>query len=306
MRKILSLSLAVCATILTFALFAAPAQAQASRTWVSGVGDDANPCSRTAPCKTFAGAISKTATNGEINCIDPGGFGAVTIVKSITIDCHEVFGSILNAATNGIIINTTDTRATVNIRNLNIQGFDSGLVGIKILNAVNVNIEDCLIDGQFGSGAGGIVDGRGTAGNLVILNTTVRNIGGIGISIASTSGVVRAVLEGVKVTNAGYGLLTGSSATVAANRSVFSNNSTAGVFAANPSEIDIDNSSITGNAIGLQGLGTLKVSNSIIVNNATGVAGVVSSYTNNRFSGNGAGGTINQLTPTNTNPSGQQ
>src|SRR5882724_11080869 len=63
----------------------APANAQATRTWVSGVGDDANPCSRTAPCKTFAGAISKTAGGGEINVLDPGGFGGVTITKSITI-----------------------------------------------------------------------------------------------------------------------------------------------------------------------------------------------------------------------------
>src|SRR5512146_553511 len=84
--------------------FAPHAQAQATRTWISGVGDDANPCSRTAPCKTFAGAISKTAVHGEINCLDPGGFGAVTITKSITIDCHEVFGSILNASVNGINI----------------------------------------------------------------------------------------------------------------------------------------------------------------------------------------------------------
>src|SRR3954471_14698380 len=91
--------------------------AQATRTWVSGVGDDINPCSRTAPCKTFAGAISKTATNGEINCIDPGGFGAVTITKSITIDCHEIYASILNSFTNGINIafdsfQGTDVRKT--------------------------------------------------------------------------------------------------------------------------------------------------------------------------------------------------
>jgi len=65
--------------------FASLAQAQ-SRTWVSGVGDDVNPCSRTAPCKTFAGAISKTGINGEINCLDPAGFGALTITKSITVD----------------------------------------------------------------------------------------------------------------------------------------------------------------------------------------------------------------------------
>src|SRR3981189_3269586 len=76
------------------------AHAQATRTWVSGVGDDANPCSRTAPCKTFAGAISKTAAGGEIDCLDPGGFGAVTITKSMTIDCTGVAGGILSALSN--------------------------------------------------------------------------------------------------------------------------------------------------------------------------------------------------------------
>src|SRR3954470_18938633 len=85
--------------------FASASHAQATRTWVSGVGDDVNPCSRTAPCKTFAGAISKTAVNGEINCLDPGGMGTVTITKSITLDCTGTFGSILAAGTNGIIIN---------------------------------------------------------------------------------------------------------------------------------------------------------------------------------------------------------
>src|SRR5438045_8019780 len=84
---------------------ASAAHAQASRTWVSGVGDDANPCSRTAPCKTFAGAISKTAVGGEINCIDPGGFGAVTITKSITIKCDNVLAGVLVSGTNGIIVN---------------------------------------------------------------------------------------------------------------------------------------------------------------------------------------------------------
>src|ERR1700761_2085119 len=102
MRRIAPL--AIFFGFLTPILASAPAHAQASRTWVSGVGDDANPCSRTAPCKTFAGAISKTAVNGEINCLDPGGFGTVTITKSISLDCHEVTSSILNAGTNGVNI----------------------------------------------------------------------------------------------------------------------------------------------------------------------------------------------------------
>src|SRR4029450_7686498 len=84
--------------------YAEPAAAQATRTWVSGVGDDANPCSRTAPCKTFAGAISKTAPGGEINCLGPGGFGAVTITKAITIDCLHTEGGVLAAGTNGVSV----------------------------------------------------------------------------------------------------------------------------------------------------------------------------------------------------------
>src|SRR6476659_6034992 len=97
-----------CASVLgiAFMVFASAgsANAQATRTWVSGVGDDANPCSRTAPCKTFAGAISKTAPAGEINCLDPGGFGGVTITKALTIACSEVFASVLVSGTNGIVI----------------------------------------------------------------------------------------------------------------------------------------------------------------------------------------------------------
>src|ERR1700751_216990 len=90
-------------------LYASPAAAQATRTWISGVGDDVNPCSRTAACKTFPGAISKTAAGGEINCLDPGGFGAVTVIKSITLDCGGgnggQVGAILASGTNGITIN---------------------------------------------------------------------------------------------------------------------------------------------------------------------------------------------------------
>src|SRR5947207_4532442 len=106
------------------------AQAQ-TRTWVSGVGDDLNPCSRTAPCKTFAGAISKTVARGEINCTDPGGFGAVTITRSITIDCGGTFGSILAAGTNGVNVNGTNI--VVVLRNLSIQGAGTGLVGINAI-----------------------------------------------------------------------------------------------------------------------------------------------------------------------------
>src|ERR1700752_5393855 len=105
------------------------AQAQATRTWVSGVGDDVNPCSRTAPCKTFAGAISKTATGGEIDVLDPGGFGAVTITKWISIEADGVIAGILVAGTSGIVINAP-SNAVVVLRGLTFEGIGSGIDGI--------------------------------------------------------------------------------------------------------------------------------------------------------------------------------
>ena len=137
MRKVM-LPLRISLTLFVICLLSNAAQAQATRTWVSGVGDDVNPCSRTAPCKTFAGAISKTAAAGEINCLDPGGFGAVTITKSITIDCSETFGSVLVSGTNGIVISSAGIKVT--LRNLDIQGLNTGLSGILILNAAEVVI----------------------------------------------------------------------------------------------------------------------------------------------------------------------
>src|SRR5262250_4011358 len=96
---------------------------QASRTWVSGVGDDVNPCSRTAPCKTWAGAISKTAAGGEIDALDPGGFGALTITKSLTLDGGGgQVASTLVAGTNGLVVSLPSTSDVVIIRNIRLNG----------------------------------------------------------------------------------------------------------------------------------------------------------------------------------------
>src|SRR3954453_19583197 len=126
----------------------AAAMGQATRTWVSGVGDDANPCSRTAPCKTFAGAISKTANGGEINCIDPGGFGGVTITKSLTIKCHYTEGGVLVAGTNAIVVNAAATDK-VTLKGLDINGIGVGtqtsLSGVKVLSARKVRVFDSEI-----------------------------------------------------------------------------------------------------------------------------------------------------------------
>ena len=163
--------------VTTFILaLATAAQAQATRTWVSGVGDDLNPCSRTAPCKTFAGAISKTAKDGEISVLDPGGYGAVTITKSIYINgTHGAgYGSIINSLVNGIVINITDAadvRKAVRLRALDINGVSTGINGVSILAATNVFIEDCVIDGNTGNGSTsgiGIRMALATSGSLFV------------------------------------------------------------------------------------------------------------------------------------------
>lgn len=162
------------------------AQAQATRTWVSGVGDDVNPCSRTAPCKTFAGAISKTATGGEINALDSGGFGAVTITKSITIDGTGMLASIIATAVTGITINipeTADPARSVRIRGLSINGAGSGKYGINVVAANRVSIEDTVIDGF---NLNGINIG---AGVVFVKNTTIRNNGGAGINVGNAARV---------------------------------------------------------------------------------------------------------------------
>lgn len=163
-------------------MFATSSQAQATRTWVSGVGDDANPCSRTAPCKTFAGAISKTAVGGEIDALDSGGFGTVTITKSITIDGSSSLAGILAAGSTGININITDSKDTakaVRLRGLSLNGVGTGIQGINVIAANSVTIEDSIIDGFLKSGINIGV------GAVFVKDTSIRNNLGAGINVAS-------------------------------------------------------------------------------------------------------------------------
>ncbi len=168
-------------TILTLASLG---HAQATRTWVSGVGDDVNPCSRTAPCKTFAGAISKTVAGGEIDALDPGGFGPVVISQSITIDGTGVLASIVAANVNGITINSKEATnlISVRLRGLSINGVGSGLNGINVIAANKVVIEDCVIDGFTGSGI------NVAAGAVFVKNTAIRN-NKVGVNAAASAQV---------------------------------------------------------------------------------------------------------------------
>jgi Right handed beta helix region len=280
MRRIVLLALAI--GFLTPLLASAPANAQATRTWVSGVGDDANPCSRTAPCKTFAGAISKTAAAGEINCIDPGGFGAVTITKSITISCHEVFGSVLASGTAGVIINAGAADRVI-LRNLQIMGANLGTIGVRILAAAAVSIEDCVIS-QFAQQ--GISDSRTAGGTkLFIRNTVISHNAGTGIGLGATNGS-NTEIENTSSINNLFGVAATSGNNVMVRRSVFSGNTNSGVEADSGGQVTVDNSAISNNVTGVFVGGAIRLSNSDIAFNGTGFNGTAQSYGNNRIFSN--------------------
>ncbi|VIO76657.1 hypothetical protein CI1B_65820 [Bradyrhizobium ivorense] len=290
MRRRLSLLALAIGMFLPF-LASAPAHAQANRTWVSGVGDDVNPCSRTAPCKTFAGAISKTAAFGEINCLDPGGFGAVTITKSITLNCAGTLGSIVAAGSNAINISAGATDRVV-LRNLHLQGLrgvaSPGLVGVKINTAQSVSIESCIIE-QFSQQ--GISDAR-TTGNttLFIRDSIISYNGSTGIGLGATA-ANRVSIEGTQSIGNSFGIAAGNNNSAMVTRSVFAGNST-GVETDAGGSVNLDNTSITANTVGVQAGGNIRLSNSDVSFNTTGfTGGAAITYGNNRMLGNTSLGT---------------
>lgn len=255
--------------------FASIAEAQATRTWVSGVGDDVNPCSRTAPCKTFAGAISKTATNGEINCLDPGGYGAVTITKSITIDCEDTQGSILASLVNGVIINSST--AHVKLRGISINGAGNGINCVRVVSGASLVLDEivCANFAQHG------VSIENTAGNfkLAVWNSSFRNNTGNGINTFVTgtgaatihvggslfalnargvnlgAAAKASVQDSIFTNNTNEGLRTdGATSTLTASSNQISHNGT-GVFSANGAIARIGANTVTLNTTGLNGAG---------------------------------------------------
>ncbi|HEX9607313.1 MAG TPA: hypothetical protein VF962_08790, partial [Gemmatimonadaceae bacterium] len=199
-------------SILVVFVFVCPSlMAQASRTWVSGVGDDANPCSRTAPCKTWAGAISKTAEGGEIDALDPGGFGTLTITKSITLDGNGTLASSLaQSTTQAFLVNVTTNAATakVVIRNITINGtitpaalggpnVTRATFGIRYLAGAQLTLENVNI---LGAGIG-IEGNLTTSGELTVRNTSI-TMCDQGVRLSTSAGQFLATFDDVSILNA--------------------------------------------------------------------------------------------------------
>jgi parallel beta helix pectate lyase-like protein len=301
-------------------LFAAAsmAQAQATRTWVSGVGDDVNPCSRTAPCKTWAGAISKTADGGEIDALDPGGFGTVTITKSITLDGNGTLASILNAGTNGINLNDSASGAPMTkvarIRNLTINGAGTGFDGIRYTSGKALYVENCVIYGNKGNGVNsdGIeVNLTADGGQLFVRDSIIGENSGDGIRVTTSVGQVKVNLDNVRADrnggNAGIHFVNNSSAYM--NNCRTSMNTIHGVQVENNTSLSMDHSSSFGNGnSGLSGGGgtpSVRISDVSLFNNVN--AGInfngatVFSFQDNKIRGNGGGdlvgGSLNTSQP---------
>ncbi|WP_144037780.1 right-handed parallel beta-helix repeat-containing protein [Sphingopyxis sp. KK2] len=287
-RGLLAASVAMAALPL-----ATPASAQATRTWISGVGDDANPCSRTAPCKTFQGAISKTATGGEINCLDPGGFGAVTITKSISLYCEDTINGVLAAGTSGITINGVGIN--VLLSGFDLEGFGSGINGVRFVNGASLHIRNSNIrdfrGGGFGvsftpSDAAGatlvlddvtIIENGATSGvtggvlvqpgtnvpvSVLVNNSRIsdNNRGGVRLDASNAGSSVKAVISGTQITDNQIGVYArsatgGGSVNVALSNTVVSGNTSTGVLAEDALvTINATGNTITHNGNGIRSL----------------------------------------------------
>lgn len=296
--------------VATFVLaFASLSQAQATRTWVSGVGDDVNPCSRTAPCKTFAGAISKTAAGGEIDCLDPGGFGTVTITKSITIDGTNGagFGSILASGTNGINVNDSASGSpnsiNVYLKNLSINGATTGVTGINISSARQVWIEGCQIFGFRSGGANGIgiKDNRTAVVSnppfgLWVYDTKIVNILNAGIDITgNTTNGYKASLDKVRIYGGSSHGIQVTNGAVQIRDSDISGNLGNGVRINTGAQVNLMSSVFNNNGTGVNNVnGICNLADVTIMNNSTGFAntGTSASFGNNNVRDNGGGNTL--------------
>lgn len=275
---------------------------------MSGVGDDANPCSRTAPCKTFAGAISKTAAGGEISVLDPGGYGAVTITKSITLNGEGTLASILVSGSNGIIVNA-GINDVVTVRNISIFCLGSVGDGIRFLAGSSLHVENTTLRG-CGESA---IDFRPTAGGaagtaaLYVRGVDITAVQGnptgeAGIAVRPGAGIgANAVIDDTRIDGSKIGLRVEARGSVVVRDSSINgntNNGIAVISSTDTAEVLVENSTINFNGVGgsstaavkLVGLPTVaRLSGVVITGNDVGLlnsGGQILSFGNNKISGN--------------------
>jgi len=291
------------------AIYAAPAQAAATRTWVSGTGDDINPCSFTLPCQTFNGAIAKTDPGGEISVMGSGGYGTVLITKAITINGEGNLAGILASGGTAITV-AAGAGDRVILRNLHLNGAGVGNTGINIISAGGVTIDNCFIYGFKGGFVGGVGVNVAAGANVQVdvRNTNITN-SSFGFLAQTTGGFVSASLENVRMNDLpGVGVGAQSSGVFISVRNAFIKNAGfAAILGSGPSsQINVDHSELTNSAIAVSVTAsgaTIRLNDNAIYNNTTDLAisggGTIATANNNKAGGNGAGavpnGTVGNL-----------
>lgn len=303
----------VCALLALITLSAASAQAQATRTFVSGVGNDADPCSRTAPCRTWSGALIKTFINGEINALDPGGYGTLNITKSIMIDGNGTHGSTLSSGANGVIVNiaagvANDPHRSVRLRNISINGTGpsgtvgtrTGIDGIRFISGTSLFVENVLIndfsqDGVEVSGPAG----EGNNMRVVLDDVLIRNCNGSGFQAAhaNAAGQVTASLRNVRIHGTDIGVEGNNRTRIAVKDSVVTHVTTGLRQTGADNIMNIDNFAVYYASTGLLSSAgnTMRVSNSFITQNGTGLnanGGTITSLSGNTVAGNNTDGSF--------------
>ena len=281
--------------------FSTAAFAQATRTWVSGTGADANPCSRTAPCQTFAGALIKTATHGEISALDPGGFGTININKGITLNGTGTLASILAAGTTGVIVNapTTDT---VIVRDVSINGANTGTNGVRYLAGKALTLDHVWIHGFNGATGRGVDMNLTNNGNLRIIDSRILNVLEDGVRANTSLGIAEAMIENTHIADCGgdgIEVLANARVNVSNSRMVHNINgvnSTGANSQTNLDDVYVSNNSTAGLRASAS---SIRVSDSIIANNSTGlllVGGTIDSFQGNSLIGNPTPGAFTTTT----------
>jgi hypothetical protein len=272
------------------------AVAQAARTWVSAVGDDANPCSRTGPCRTWTGAIAKTAVAGEIDVLDPGDFGAANITKPLTLD-----GAGVLAITRRVVVTLTSGRPddVVVLRNMSIQSDGTPGSGITINSNTAVQVEDSSISGFDTHG----IDFEPTQGApaLFVSNCEIHDNGNAGIyTFAQNGSAALLTVDGAELSNNAFGLNTRGTSFVIIRNSVLSGNTSVGlqvqgVVGSGLTTVGAIHVQASLNATGVlvQGGGNLRMTDVSVFDNAVGLTNPdhspISAIGANHIDGNGSG-----------------
>jgi hypothetical protein len=238
------LSVTATSFVLSVVLAVSAVQAQATRTWVSGAGDDLNPCTRTAPCQTFVRAISVTVAGGEISVLDSGGFGAVTITKAITIDGQGALASILTSGSSAITVNAGANDRVV-LRNLSLQGAGTASNGIRFLAGQSLLVENVSINGFAARG----IDMSLTATAMLVVRDSSITNAPTGVYATTSSGFAAASLDNVHLTGLTNGFEGASLSRVTISNSVISGNLGSGVLAGAGSHINVEGCQIAYNSV---------------------------------------------------------